>query len=161
MTDESFTILVAEDNPDDFLLLQRALAKNHIANPVQWVQDGLDAIDYLSGNAPYADRAQFPLPRVVMLDLKMPRFGGFELLNWIRNHPGLHLLPVLIMSSSNLAPDVAKAYALGANSFFMKPSTFDDLQKLTRSIHDYWVRCVIPRHEPGPSPETHDLQETA
>jgi CheY-like chemotaxis protein len=144
MQEDAFTILVVEDTPEDFMLLQRALAKNQIKNPVQWVQDGIQAIKYLYGEGNYANRTKYPFPKVVMVDLKMPRLGGFELLEWIKGHPGLSLLPILVMSSSNLPDDISRAYALGANSFFLKPAKFEDLQKLTRIIHDYWLQCVGP-----------------
>jgi CheY-like chemotaxis protein len=139
-----FPILVVEDNPDDFYLLKRAFMKNGIRNPVHWVQDGLEAIEYLQGQGRYADREENPLPKVVVVDLKMPRLGGLEFLEWVKSHPSLSLLPVLVMSSSNLDVDVGRAYQLGANSFFVKPTTFDDLYKLTKTIHEYWVECVEP-----------------
>jgi CheY-like chemotaxis protein len=139
-----FPILVVEDNPDDYYLLKRAFHKNEIRNPIHWVQDGLEAIKYLEGDERYSDRVENPFPKVLVVDLKMPRLGGLELLKWIKTHPELSLLPVLVMSSSNLSEDVGRAYALGANSFFMKPSTFHDLTKLTKTIHDYWVECVDP-----------------
>jgi CheY-like chemotaxis protein len=143
----SFPILIVEDNADDFYLLKRAFLRNDIRNPIHWVQDGIEAMEYLKGEGRYSDRAENPFPKVLVVDLKMPRLGGLELLEWIKRHPELSLLPVLVMSSSNLAEDVARAYALGANSFFVKPSTFDDLTKLTKTIHDYWVECVDPNLE--------------
>lgn len=142
---QPFPILVVEDDATDFFLLKRALEKNGIDNPIHWIRDGLHAIDYLQGVGAYADREQHPLPKVIILDLKMPRLGGLELLDWIKSHPELSILPVLVMSSSNLPDDVERAYALGASSFFMKPSTFEDLQKMTKSIHEYWVQCVEPQ----------------
>ena len=149
LQDNSFTILVVEDNPNDFLLLQAAFAKNGIKNPVQWMREGLAAIEYLSGEGDYENRDKFPLPNIVILDLKLPKLGGLELLDWIKSNPVLSVLPVLVMSSSNLPDDVSKAYALGASSFFIKPSTFGDLVKLTFTIREYWAQCVEPVLDAG------------
>src|SRR5690348_14402619 len=118
MKEPLFPILVVEDNPDDFFLLKRAFSKNHVRNPIHWVQDGLEAIEYLSGHGRYANREEHPMPKVVVVDIKMPRLGGLELLDWIKGHPDLSLLPVLVMSSSNLQEDVIEAYSRGAASFF-------------------------------------------
>jgi CheY-like chemotaxis protein len=154
-----FPMMVVEDNPDDFYLLKRAFHKNEIRNPIHWLQDGLEAIEYLEGRGRYSDREKNPLPKVVVVDIKMPRLGGLELLGWIKSHPNLSLLPVLVMSSSNLDVDVARAYQLGANSFFVKPSTFDDLFTLTKTIHEYWVECVEPRKAETRSPTAKQRDE--
>jgi CheY-like chemotaxis protein len=139
MDDSSFTILVAEDDPNDALLLRRALKKNNIDNPVQIVSDGEEAIDYLQGNGKYADRHQFPRPRFVILDLKMPRMGGLEVLDWLKQNPRFQVIPTLVLSSSKEQQDIINSYRLGANSFMVKPSNFSDLQQLVKVIHDYWV----------------------
>jgi CheY-like chemotaxis protein len=147
--DNFFTILVVEDNPNDFLLLEAAFAKNGIENPVQWMRDGLLAIKYLCGEGEYGNRHKFPLPNIIILDLKLPKLGGLELLDWIKSNPVISVLPVLVLSSSNLPDDVSKAYALGASSFFIKPSTFDDLVKLTFTIREYWAQYVEPILDTG------------
>ncbi len=151
MPANAFPILIVEDSKDDYFLLSHALAKNGIQNPVHWAKDGVEAIEYLRGQGIYADRNRYPIPKVLIVDLKMPRLGGLELLEWIKDQPQLRLLPVLVMSSSNQPQDVSGAYSLGASTFFMKPSTFDDLQKLTRTIHEYWVSCVSPAIEKADS----------
>ena len=108
MIADQFRILVVEDNEDDFFLLRRALDKNEISNPVHWVKDGIEAIEYLSGKGKFGDRSQYPVPKVVIVDLKMPRLSGLELLEWIKQQqPELSLLPVLVMSSSNLPEDIS------------------------------------------------------
>ncbi len=136
---ESFTILVAEDSSDDALLLLRALRKNNIDNPVQIVRDGEEAIAYLEGIGPYADRNQFPRPKFMILDLKMPRKSGLDVLDWLKKHPKFQVIPTLILSTSKEHRDVVNAYRLGASSYMVKPSTFTDLQQMVKVIHDYWL----------------------
>jgi CheY-like chemotaxis protein len=148
--DKEFTILLLEDDPNDVLLLKRALQKNGIQNPVQVLPDGIEGIAYFSRTGKYADRDQFPLPRVMIIDLKMPRMGGLEFLQWLKDHPEFRIIPTLVLSSSRENVDVAKAYALGANSYMVKPANFQDLENLIKIIHEYWQRSVTP-YESGPS----------
>lgn len=145
MDDSSFTILLVEDEENDALLVKMAFKKNDIANPVQWVRDGLEAIAYLNGEGDFADRERYPFPEVLILDLKMPRMNGLELLAWIRDHPEFRVIPTIIMSASRLDSDVEKAYALGANTYMIKPSAFDDLAKMVKLAHDYWGVSIKPR----------------
>jgi CheY-like chemotaxis protein len=145
MDDSSYTILLVEDEENDALLVRLAFKKNNISNPVQWVRDGLEAIAYLNGDGEFADRKHYPFPEVLILDLKMPRMNGLELLAWIRDHPQFRVIPTIIMSSSQLDSDVEKAYNLGANTYMIKPSTFDDLANTVRLTHDYWKVSVKPR----------------
>ena len=145
MDDPNYTMLVVEDEENDAMLLKMAFKKNGIPNPIQWVKDGLEGIAYLNGEGPYADRAQYPFPEVLILDLKMPRMGGLELLEWIRDHPDFRVIPTIIMSSSRLDLDIKKAYELGANTYIVKPSSFDDLIRFAKSVHEYWTISVKPR----------------
>jgi CheY-like chemotaxis protein len=145
MEDSDYTILLVEDEENDALLLKRAFKKNNILNPVQWVKDGLEAIAYLNGQGAYNNRALYPFPEVVLLDLKMPRMGGLELLGWIRDHPDTRVIPTIIMSSSREDVDIEKAYNLGANTYMIKPSNFDTLSRLVKATHDYWAMSVKPR----------------
>jgi CheY-like chemotaxis protein len=145
MDDSSFTILLVEDEENDALLVKMAFKKNAIPNPVQWVRDGLEAIAYLNGEGEFADRERYPFPEVLILDLKMPRMNGLELLAWIRDHPEFRVIPTIIMSASRLDSDVEKAYALGANTYMIKPSAFDDLAKMVKLAHDYWGVSIKPR----------------
>jgi CheY-like chemotaxis protein len=136
---EIHTILIVEDNATDVMLIRRAFAKLNIANPVQIVGDGDRAVDYLSGKDAYGDRAQFPLPAFVLLDLKLPRRSGLEVLAWLRAQDGLRRLPVVMLTSSRQSQDVDRAYELGANSYLVKPVEFDDLQELLGTINTYWI----------------------
>ena len=136
---ESHTILIVEDNPTDVMLIRRALARLKIANPVQVVADGDRAVDYLSGHDDYADRMQFPLPALILLDLKLPRRSGLEVLEWLRRQEGLRRVPVVMLTSSRQSDDVNRAYDLGANSYLVKPVEFDGLQEMLGTINTYWI----------------------
>lgn len=143
MTD-NYTILLVEDDANDVLFLQRALKKNGINNPVSVLSDGDEAIAYLTGVGKYSDRLEYVFPRVIMLDLKMPRRGGLEVLEWLKEHPQYRVIPTLVLTSSKLNEDVMKAYGLGANSYMVKPSNFDELQRMIKTAHEYWSFCLKP-----------------
>ena len=132
-------ILLAEDDPNDVLLIQRAFQRNQVANPVQVVRDGEEALAYLSGQAPFADRERHPLPVLMLMDLKMPRKSGLEVLEWVRQQPGLKRLPIIVLTSSNQSPDINRAYELGANSYLVKPAGFDSLLDLVKNLDMYWL----------------------
>lgn len=133
------TILVAEDDPDDAFMLRRAFTTANIVNPVAFVSDGDEAIAYLAGTGRYADRDLHPLPVVILLDLKMPRRSGFEVLEWLRAQPGVGRLPVVVLTSSREPRDVTRAYELGANSYLVKPSSPEDLIATVRGLGLYWL----------------------
>lgn len=143
----NFTILILEDDPNDVFLLQRALKKNSILNPLQIVPDGIEAVAYLSGAGKYADRSTYPFPSFIIMDLKMPRMGGLEVLQWLQDHPEYKVIPTLVLTSSRQQIDIARAYRLGANSYMVKPGSFDELLVMIRKVYDYWVVCARP--EPG------------
>jgi CheY-like chemotaxis protein len=132
-------ILIVEDDPNDLLLIQRAFGKARILNPLQSVGNGDDAVAYLAGEGAYADREQHPFPVLVLLDLKLPRRSGLEVLQWIRAQAGLKRLPVVVLTSSKEATDVNQAYDLGANSYLVKPVGFDSLLELVKSLEVYWL----------------------
>lgn len=132
-------ILIVEDREDDIVLMRRALTKGYISHPIQIVRDGDEAIAYLKGEGKYANREEFPLPALVLLDLKMPRVDGFEVLEWIRSQPELNTLRVVVLTSSDAMRDVNRAYQLGANSFLVKPLDFENFIHLTRQIKQYWL----------------------
>lgn len=142
--DPNFTFLIAEDSESDFMLLERAFRKNDIQNPIIWVQDGDEAIEYLQGAGKYSDRMKYPFPDLVVLDLKMPRKSGLEVLQWVKEHPENRVIPTIVMSSSLLDSDVRKAYDLGANTYFVKPSDFNTLVAVVKGIHQYWATGVKP-----------------
>src|SRR6266446_4922698 len=117
-----FAVLYAEDSEDDVLLVRFAFEQAQIVNPLQIVQDGRQAMDYLAGEGRFGDRKEFPLPGLLLLDLKLPRNTGLEELESIRLTPSLKNLPVIILSASNQVRDIADPYALRANAFRVKPS---------------------------------------
>jgi CheY-like chemotaxis protein len=139
MMAEDFTVLLVEDNPDDVLLMQRAFRKANLINPLAVVTDGEQAIDYLAGTGPYSDRTQHPLPVLVLLDIKLPRKSGHEVLAWLKQHPSLKRVPVVMLTSSNETADVNRAYDLGANSYLVKPVGFDDLFEMVKTLQPYWM----------------------
>jgi CheY-like chemotaxis protein len=132
-------ILLVEDDANDVFLMQRACRKVELPNPLQVVGDGDEAVDYLAGAGRYTDRAQYPLPALVLLDLKLPRKGGLEVLEWLRKQETLRRLPVVVLTSSKEPADVNRAYDLGANSYLVKPLGFDALLDLVRSLNVYWL----------------------
>lgn len=138
MIDES-TILLADDNPDDALLMKLAFRKAGIINPIQVVKDGTEAIEYVKGEGPYVDRKRHPFPALLLLDLKMPRLSGFEVLSWIRQQPGLKRLVVIVLTHSNETPDIDRAHDLGANSYLVKPSNFNNFVEMVKSLKSYWL----------------------
>ncbi len=135
------TILVAEDDPTDALFLRRAFSKAGVSVTLQFVRDGQEAVDYLRGDAPFADRNAHPLPDLLLLDLKMPRLNGFDVLGWLRQRPILKRLPVIIFSSSGELGDINHAYDLGANSFVVKPHALEELLGLVERFKNYWIEA--------------------
>jgi len=133
-------ILLAEDREDDVILIRRAFSHVNLLTPLLVVKNGEEAISYLKGEPPYNERANYPLPVLLLLDLKMPRKDGFEVLRWIRQQRALDTLRVLVLTSSAASRDVNLAYQLGANSFLVKPSDFSDLVQLTRFIDGFWLQ---------------------
>lgn len=132
-------ILLVEDNDDDVFLMKRTLTAAGVHNPVFVVNDGEQAIDYLAGNGPYADRHAHPLPVVVFLDLKLPLKSGLEVLAWIRAQRELESLLVLVLTSSDEPSDLRRAYSLGASSYLVKPLTPVQLTNLAQAFHWEWL----------------------
>src|SRR5205823_717267 len=130
MTDKDI-ILVADDSENDVMLLKLAFEKASFCSPVRTVCNGEEAIAYLEGTSQFADRTQYPLPAILMLDLKMPRKSGFDVLGWVRSQPALGYLPVFILTASMRSEDVERAYELGANGFLVKPAAMDKLVEIT------------------------------
>jgi len=133
------TILLVEDDTNDVMLFRRAYRKCKLANPLQVVGDGDTAEDYLSGRGKYADREAYPLPALVLLDFKLPRKSGLEVLAWLRAQAGLKRLPVVALTSSRERTDVNRAYDLGINSYLVKPVAFDNLMQLVKALGLYWI----------------------
>jgi len=132
-------ILLAEDNEDHVLLIRRAFRQSGLVNPLYVVNDGEQAIAYLKGEGQYANRAEYPLPCLLLLDLKMPNKNGFEVLEWVRREPAFSALRVIVLTTSGETRDINRAYQLGANSFLTKPVDFRDFVQLTTAIKGYWL----------------------
>lgn len=135
----SVPILYVEDEETDVVLLQHVLGKAAITNPLQTVKDGKLARDYLAGNVPFDDRRRHPLPGLVLLDLNLPYWSGFEVLGWLRQQPQLRRLPVVVFTSSSRPDDVAQAYDAGANGYLVKPNSLADLTSLVLALRDFWL----------------------
>jgi CheY-like chemotaxis protein len=136
---EESVILLVEDNPDDEALTLRALKKNNIRNEVVVARDGVEAVDYLFGTGVHAGRDLSALPQVVLLDLKLPKMDGFEVLERIRSSEATKFLPVVILTTSNEDQDRIRGYGLGANSFVRKPVEFDKFIEAVRQLGLYWL----------------------
>jgi CheY-like chemotaxis protein len=131
---EPVTVLHVDDDPNDTTLLRVACAKAAVDFEVHNVEDGDEVIEYLKGTGKYSDRSRYRLPGLVLLDLKMPRVEGLEVLKWIRNDSTVKDLPVIVLSGSELKEDIRRAYAVGANSYLVKPPDFSSLINLVREI---------------------------
>ena len=132
-------ILLVEDNPDDEELTIRALNQNKILNKVIVAHDGVEAIDYLFGVGKFADRDLKYQPQIVLLDLKLPKLGGHEVLKRIRNDPRTQFIPVVVLTSSSEEEDILSSYKLGANSYVRKPVEFNSFAEAVRQLGLYWL----------------------
>jgi len=149
--EDQYTILLVEDDLNDIFLVKRAFKMARIQNPLQIVTDGEEAIHYLSGEGKYADRAAYPLPKLIVMDLKMPRLTGFEVLKWVKgDNKSLRRIPIVIVSSSDNPEDINRAYELGANAYMVKPVQLRAVEHLFESITHYWgLECAKPALEPA------------
>ena len=136
---ENSTVLLAEDDPDDVLLTHLAFEKARLANPLEVVRDGEEAIAYLKGAGRFKERARYPLPILLLLDLNMPKINGFQVLEWLQSHPMLSRMPVAVMTSSDHDPHVTRAYELGADSYLIKPPDAEALLALVQRLRAYWL----------------------
>ena len=142
-------LLVAEDDENDALLLERALRRADSDFHLVRVADGEELVSYLQGDRPFHDRAVHPEPDLVLLDLKMPRMDGFDVLRWRRERENGCLLPVIVFSSSTLERDVRLAYALGANSYVVKPMRSEALDGMVQALLGWWGRFNVSSQEPS------------
>ena len=151
-------ILLAEDDPNDVLLIQRAFQKAGLRDALKVVRDGEQAIEYLDGRGTYSQRDRFPLPFMLLLDLKMPGTDGFEVLHWVRSEPDFKRLLVVVLTSSNLQADIDRAYELGANSYLVKPVEFDQMVNMIQRFEAYWTEInrfpTAPASAKSTRPET-------
>jgi CheY-like chemotaxis protein len=132
-------ILLAEDDPDDITLMRLALQHAALPNPLFVVRDGQETIDYIAGEGPFGNRKTYPLPSLLLLDLKMPRLDGFDVLGWLQNRPQFNQLPRVVLSGSDLEADNAKAMELGAHDYRVKPVGIENLVKLLHQLHACWL----------------------
>jgi CheY-like chemotaxis protein len=132
-------ILLVEDNPDDIELTLRAIRERNIANPIVVVRDGVEALDYLFRRGQYAPLIEKELPAVVLLDIKLPRLDGHEVLRQLREDPRTSLLPVVMLTSSREESDILTSYSLRTNSYICKPVNFDQFLEAIKQLHMYWV----------------------
>jgi CheY-like chemotaxis protein len=145
--DYNFTVLLVEDDLNDIFLVKRAFKIAQIPTPLQVVTDGMEAIAYLKGDGKYSDRRAHPLPHLMVMDIKMPRKSGFDVLEWVKENPRrpLRRIPIVIVSSSDNPDDINRAYELGANAYMVKPVNFRAVEHLFSSITHYWgLECAKP-----------------
>ena len=136
------TVLLVEDNEDDVLLTRRAAQRSGSPLQLEVVGSATDAIEYLSGQGMFADRARYALPAVILLDLRLARGqSGFDVLDWVRQQDGFDRTPIVVLTSSSMDEDIARAYKAGANSYLIKPLDIEAMQRLTGLIDEYWLRC--------------------
>ena len=133
------SILLVEDNPDDEILTVRALKKNNILNDIIVVRDGAEALDYLFGAGSYADRDMTVMPQLILLDLKLPKIDGLEVLRRVRGNEKTRLLPVVVLTSSSEEQDMIESYSLGANSYIRKPVDFNQFSEAVKNLGLYWL----------------------
>jgi|SRR5579872_1804725 len=145
----TLTILIVEDNADEAFLLNRAVCAGGLTNSVRIVADGEEALRYLQGLGEYANRVLYPLPNIIFADLKMPGMGGMAVLKWIKSHPQFFVIPIIVLTSSDLDSDIQGAYALGANAYMVKPVKFEALQAMVNGALEFWGSCRTPHPMPN------------
>lgn len=133
------TILLVEDDSGDVFRIQRAFKKANASSSLEVVTDGEQAIHYLNGQGVYQDRDRYPVPILILLDLKLPRYSGFEVLTWLRNESNLRHLPLVVLTSSEQQVDITRAYTLGANSYLVKPPDQNTLLEMVRAVGLFWI----------------------
>jgi CheY-like chemotaxis protein len=147
-TPESITLLVADDDPEDCMLIRDALREGRLVNDVHFVNDGEELLDYLHHRGKYQDASTAPVPGLILLDLNMPRKDGREALKEIKESPKLRQIPVIVFTTSKAEEDIYKSYQLGVSSFITKPVTFTSLIEVMQTLGKYWFNIVQLPHEP-------------
>jgi CheY-like chemotaxis protein len=141
----SCTILIVDDDENDIFFVKRAFTEINVHCTFQVLKNGQQVVDYLLGDGEYSNREKYPLPMMILMDLKMPIMDGFEVLAWLRGRPGIKVIPTIVFSSSDLAEDITRAYELGANSFMTKSVTYDGLLLKLQTLSHYWLEhCKHP-----------------
>lgn len=144
MTDESIEVLIVEDSPDDLEMTLRALKKAHLANRIQVARDGAEALEFIFGTGAHQGRKVENGPRVILLDLKLPKVDGLEVLRRVKGDPRTRVIPVVVLTSSKEQPDVAECYKLGVNSYIVKPVNFETFASAVAELGMYWLLLNHP-----------------
>ena len=140
------TILIVDDDENDIFFVKRAFTEINVHCTFQMLKNGQEVVDYLEGHGEYANREKYPLPMMILMDLKMPSMDGFQVLGWLRTRPGIKVIPTIVFSSSDLPSDITRAYELGANSFMTKSVTYDGLLLKLQTLSQYWLEhCKHPQ----------------
>jgi two-component system response regulator len=137
-------ILLVEDNPTDLELALRVFRKHRIANRIEVARDGVEALDFLFGEGAHTGRGRIQIPKVILLDLKLPKIGGIEVLRRIKNDPRTCIIPIVVLTSSSEQKDLLESYQLGVNSYIVKPVDFDQFSDCLRDIGMYWLLSNAP-----------------
>lgn len=141
-TSKAIRILVADDDADDRMLIGDAFEEAHLSNPVDFVEDGIELLEYLKREGKFSDLSEQHLPGIILLDLNMPRMDGRTALAEIRKDPVLRKIPVVVLTTSQSEEDILRTYDLGVNSFITKPVTFDGLVNVVQVLNKYWIEIV-------------------
>ena len=139
---QKITILIAEDDEDDRLLMEEALEENDFINNIFFVENGEELMDYLYSRDKYQDKVEFPRPNIILLDLNMPKKDGREALKEIKSEPNFRSIPIIVLTTSKAQEDIVRSYDLGVNSFITKPVTFDSLVEIMKTFTQYWFTIV-------------------
>jgi CheY-like chemotaxis protein len=140
---DAVRVLVAEDQDAEIVIYQHAFRRCGVTN-ITYVRDGLEVIEYLSGKNQYADRDKYPFPTCMLLDLKMPRVDGMEVLQWMLDNASCRVIPTVMMSNSGIPSDINKAYLLGVNAYFIKPTRLNEMVDVLALIHHFWTVSQKP-----------------
>ena len=150
---QPITILMAEDDPDDRLLVREAFHESRVANGLVFVEDGVELMDYLREQGRYANLPRLPRPDLILLDLNMPRKDGREALEEIKADPSLRCIPVVILTTSKAEEDILRSYDTGASGYITKPVTFESLVETMKVLGEYWIQIIrLPGHQPEKVP---------
>ena len=141
---QAFIVLVADDDQNDRMLINLAIAQHAVPMETREVHDGEQVIEYLRGEGRYANRARYPFPDLLLIDLKMPRMDGLAVLEWLRSHPNCAFLPTIMLSGSGLDDDIREAHKRGVKAYFVKPGDFNELKELVCLIAKHWARAKRP-----------------
>ena len=147
--DAVFPILIAEDDENDVIILERALRQAGFTNPFHVCRDGTEVVAYMRREGEFADPQRFPFPRLLITDLKMPRMDGLQVLKWLYEHPECNVIPRIVLTASQQTSDIQQAYKWGANSYLVKPGSYQRLTQMLKLLFEYWKMCEMPQLPPS------------